>query len=320
MKKIKLSILIAASVASGIAFAGCGADGNTENTSNEIKAEDTIASGGSSVTDSTETSDTDASLVATTELETNTTITTSQTDPANAETAEYMRYLKDLYNGADNYASGYPQKISGIDSDFSGVTTYLKYAIADVDGDGKQELITVESGQYAIENDKAQENIDSGYLTFRKYKTNSGGGIVQNPKINGLSNGIPFSRLEKNIKCYDNGIIGIDETDAVNSAWGYNNEEVKAYLYFENDVVKKLNVAAINEYLDSEWTKDKNSSYVLMQIDEGRHEICLGGAQDSYTEMTELTKDQYNSMENILTGGKEVDLEFKDINKENLGL
>ena len=325
MKIIKLPVLVAAVSAAGIAFAGCGAADSADNTGNDTKNEDTSGtSGASNGSDAagesnTETSDTNASLVATVTMETNTTITTAQTDPRDAQDAEYMRYLKDLYNGADAYAGGYPQKIVGIDNNYSGATTYLKYAIADLDGDDKLELITVESNNYAVDKDKTGENIDKGYLTFRLFKTNDGGGIVQNNKINGLSNGISFGDYEKNMTCFDNGIIMINQTPAVNTAWGYNYDEVLAFLYFDNGIVKKLNVPVINEYLDSEWSKD-NSSYVLMDINEGKYEICLGGAQDSYTEMTEMNKDQYEKLKGILTDGKEVKAEFKNINKDNLKL
>ena len=299
MKKSKISVLIAAASLAGLAFAGCA--GNTQETTEQT----------------TETADT---LVSTTTLETSTTITTAETDPAQAQEAEFTRYLKDLYNGADDYAKGYPQKISGIDEGFVSATTYLKYAIADYDGDGKLEMITVESNNFPVEAGKTAENIDKGYLTFRMFKTNDGGGIVENEKINGLSNGISFSEYEKKIKCYNNGIIAIDQTDAVNKAWGYNNQEVKAFLYFDDgSVVKKLNVPLINEYLNSDWAGD-NSSYVLMQIDDSNCEICLGGAQDNYTEMTALTKQEYDALEKILISGEEVKVEFKDISKENLGI
>ena len=298
MKKSKISVLITAASLAGFVFAGCAE--NTQETTEQT----------------TETADT---LVSTTTLETSTTITTAATDPAQAQEAEYMRYLKDLYNGADEYANGYPQKVSSIDEGFSSATTFLKYAIADFNGDGKLELIVVESNNFPVEKGKTAENIDKGYLTFRMYRTNDGGGIVEKDKINGLSNGIPFSEYEKKMKCYDNGIIAIDQTDAVNAAWGYNHQEVKAFLYFDDEIVKKLNVPLINEFLDSDWAED-NSSYVLMQINDGKYEICLGGAQDSYTEMTQLTKEQYNAMEKSLTAGDEVKVEFKEISKKNLGI
>lgn len=317
MKKYRLFLPAAAALLIGAAITGCG---STNDSGGDATGAESTAPGQSTDAQASETSDTNAALLETTQLETNTTITTAQTDPANAQTSEYMRYLKDLYNDAGNYAKGYPQKISGIDDDFSGVTTYLKYGIADIDGDGKLELITLENNYYMVEKDKVGEDLDKGYLTFRRFKTNDGGGIVESKKINGLSNGISFATLEKNTKCYDNGIICIDETDAANAAWGYNYDDIKVFLYFDDDVVKSLNVPAINEYLDSEWAKDKNSSYVLMQAKDGVYEICLGGAQDSYTEMTQLTKEQYDSMVKTLTGGKEVGLEFKDINKENLGI
>ena len=299
MKKCRISVLAAAVSAAGIVFAGCA--GNTQETTEQT----------------TETSDT---LVSTTTLETSTTVTTAQTDPAQAQKAEFTRYLKDLYNGANDYARGYPQKISGVDEGFASATTYLKYAMADFDGDGKLEMIIVESNNYPVEAGKTAENIDKGYLTFRMFETNDGGGIVENEKINGLSSGIPFSEYEKNIKCYNNGIIAIDQTDAVNKAWGYNKQEVKAFLYFDDgSVVKKLDVPLINEYLNGDGA-DNSSSYVLMQIDDVSCNICLGGAQDNYTEMTELTKEEYDVLEKLLTSGEEVKVEFKDISKENLGI
>ena len=304
MKKIKIPALIAAVSVMGLGLAACSGDlrETKESTSKE-----------------TEYSETSETLVSTTDLETAFTVPTEQTDPGEAQSDEYIRYLKDLYNSADEYAKGYPQKLAGINDGYTSTTTYLKYAIADFNGDDKLELVTVESNNFPVESEKTSENIDKGYLTFRMYRTNDGGGIVENDKINGLSNGISFAEYEKNIKCFNNGVIEIDQTDAVNAAWGYDHQEVKAFLYYNNEVVKNLGVAAMNEYLEGDWSGN-NSSYVLMRVNNRRYEICLGGAQDNYTEMTQLTKEQYDSMIKTLTNAREIDVEFKDINKENIGI
>ncbi len=293
MKKAKLFTALAVASVAGMTFAGCsGSNTPEQDTSNDT-----------AVTEST--------------LDTSVTISTEPTNPTNAQGEEFVRYLKDIYNGAKEYINDLPQKIDGIDEGLASATTYLKYAMADFNGDGKLELVTVESNNFPVEAGKKDENYEKGYFTFRRFEINDNGGIVENPKSNGLSNGILFSKIEDNIKCYDNGIIAIDQTSAVNESFGYNHDEYKTFLYFDSDIVKKLNVPLIDEFVNSEWAADI-PAYVLMVRDGEKRQICLGGAQDSCTEMTDLTADQYESMEKILTDGKEIDVKFMDFTQENI--
>ena len=107
MKKAKLFTALAVASVAGMTFAGCGGSNTPEqDTSNDT-----------AVTEST--------------LDTSVTISTEPTNPTNAQGEEFVRYLKDIYNGAKEYINDLPQKIDGIDEGLASATTYLKYAMAD---------------------------------------------------------------------------------------------------------------------------------------------------------------------------------------------
>ena len=274
-----------ACLTAGIGLAGCGASNNqpVETTTSETTTAETTTTTAETTTTTAET--TTAETTTTTEAPT-TTATEAPTTTAKAhpEDDQIMENLRNFYKSHD--------KEDGLPVNNEHDITYLKYAIADFDADGVNEV--------AIEFQPPQfTNPD-----LSLYK--SGVTDYDYPFYN--TYGADFSELT----FLDNGVAYCKTTNDMGIGGGALDD--KMYYLIGDEILPKLNY---NKSLLEEYTHLRRLYYTS---ENGKIMKNLYSAHDYIFEPLEKTQEQYETEKAILNSGNVIDLQVKDFTAENLGL
>ena len=248
-----------------------------------------------STTETTETTTT-AETTTTTQETTTTTQETTTTTEAPTTTAkahpENDRIMENLRNFYKSHTI-----VDGVPVDEDGTTKYTKFAIADFDGDG--------------ENEVAINHLNDG--------TNYGMGqvatiIIYNDNIsnNDILKRIGYSELSDNVYL-DNGIAYVSDVMIADHNSRANDGLKDRYYIINNSFYEKLNYSKDN-------IGDQTSDYVLSYYEqEGKINKYLHTLHDGLFSV-EKTQAEYESDKAILESGNVMNIEVKEFTAENLGL
>ncbi len=303
----KAIIIGVACLTSGTGLAGCATSNST--------IEKTITA---------ETATTEAATAVETTTETTTTpTTTAETLSAkNQEEDEVLlKWLREKYNSATKIINGYPVIIENNES----YNSYIKYALGDFDGDGGNEMITIENGDWRMDFIESDEDMVKGrFQMYYMYDLDSNKNVVERELSAGamLSLNAYNSVLEEQAGIgetgypdfkytfYDNGVVK-SEADA-------NGKKVISYMIFDDKKygeLRNLNHKLVmwNDILGNGDTE------AVVYIDDGTTiERYFGSHQDC--DYGEISQSDYSSEIDVLTNGNVVDTGFIDITAENLGI
>ena len=293
MKK-KVIVIGLACLTAGIGLAGCAGRGNQPETT--TTAETTTMAETTTTTAAETTTTTKETTTTTTEAPTTTTTETlSTTAKAHPEDDRIMEYLRSYYRSHDT-SSGVPHG-----DDYG---HYVRYAIADFNADGKNELAVeykTDSSDYNVTNIFIcpVEKID-----FDNFKT--------------IDKSIGYNTLS-NVKFLDNGVAyhSISQTE-IDFYPDRDYLDAKEFFILSNDVLQKLNYNLDNlrDYEGNlhhsfiiEYYKENDSIYKM-----------LDSGQEAFFEPVIKTQEQYNADKALLDSGNVLNIEVKDFTAENIGL
>ena len=218
----------------------------------------------------------------------------------NEENDVFMKYLKKIYNSADIYISGYPHKY-----DYEGGISYLKYAIADFDNDGKNELIIYSNGSGYPWN---KGKLEVGYGYFKWYEADSSGNVKENSYTGCSHQGNKFN--ESTIDVYNNGVFVMKEKE----------ESVVQYIPFNKSIRTslKLNKKMYKDYSGYNYWYKYGSFYDYESSKTSYGYYCGAyGWQDSWYTYS-MTKSEYDKEIKLLTSGKKINVTWKDFTAANI--
>ena len=212
-----------------------------------------------------------------------------------AEDDVFMDYLRQYYNTHDTSA-GTPSP------DEYG--HYTKYAIADFDADGENELAVqydgLMGGEYPISNLFIYKQNNCNFDDFETLYASIG--YKKFSEVTFLDNGVVYSAISDDIKKY------------------YPNTEYlenKQYQILSNKMYEKLNYSLDN--LRTSYGNNVDHSLILQYKKENNIITKSLGAQEELFSV-EKTQEQYEADMAIINGGKELDFQIKDFTAENIGL
>ena len=212
-----------------------------------------------------------------------------------AEDDVFMDYLRQYYNTHDTSA-GTPSP------DEYG--HYTKYAIADFDADGENELAVqydgLMGGEYPISNLFIYKQNNCNFDDFETLYASIG--YKKFSEVTFLDNGVVYSAISDDIKKY------------------YPNTEYlgnKQYQILSNKMYEKLNYSLDN--LRTSYGNNVDHSLILQYKKENNIITKSLGAQEELFSV-EKTQEQYEADMAILNSGKELDFQVKDFTAENIGL
>ena len=272
----KIGIIGLACLTAGIGLAGC-AGSNEQPTEATTTAETTTAA--ETTTTTAETTTTTQETTTTAEETTTTTEAPTTTAKAHPEDDQIMENLRAFYKSHE-IVDGVPTEND---------VKYAKYAIADFDGDGQNEvMIEMEFDLY----DDINHNL---------YMYN------HDDDINDEPNRVIYYTIFENVTFCDNGV-------AYSKHRRDQSIDGKEYFILSDKILESLNYNLNNFHeLDAEFILD-------YFYDEGRIMKHLHTCQDYYFNPVEKTQEQYESDMTIINGGKELDFQIKDFTAENIGL
>ena len=203
-----------------------------------------------------------------------------------AEDDQIMENLRAFYKSHE-IVDGVPARENNL--------KYAKYAIADFDGDGQNEVM-VETSFIYVDNNIAHE--------LYMYDHDQELGLMAERVL-------PFQSFS-NQTFLDNGV----SNRGVNGDNDYANDAIdkKVYFILSDKVLEQLNYNLNNFY--------EGSNMFLLYYYENNGKILktLGGGQEAYFEPKEKTQAEYEADMAILNSGKELDFQVKDFTAENIGL
>ena len=277
-----------ACLTAGIGLAGCGASNNqpVETTTSETTAAETTTTTAETTTTTVETTTAETTTTATEAPTTTATEAPTTTAKAHPEDDQIMENLRNFYKSHE--------KIDGVPlSYFNGYPSHqnTKFAIADFDGDGENEVIFQEIGTTPTD-----DVIEYSIPYIKMYEANSlsdNGGILVVPHeiiydVTFLDNGVAYTY---DYSCLDN----------------------KRYFLINRDLPAKLNY-------NMSLTYDADERILSYYTNNGRIMKALTSTQDQYFDPKEKTQEQYETEKAILNSGNVIDLQVKDFTAENLGL
>ena len=288
-KKIIIGL---ACLTAGIGLAGCGGSSNTGVTTETTTTAEATTTSETTTTEPTTTTTTEAPTTTTTTTEAPTTTTTevpTTVAKAHPEDDQIMEQLRAFYKSHE-IVDGVPAETA-----YGETIQYVKYAIADFDGDGENEV--------AIEDycDSKTRGFEFSDVSFYK------GGISDDNIIQWFRGG----KISDNTYL-DNGISYYPDLNKLNE--GRANAIVKGIYYLINkNYYEKLNYS--KENLGS-----STSSYVVTYVvTDGVIHKNLGTQGDTIFD-AEKTQAEFESDMAILNSGNVMNIEIKDFTAENIGL
>ncbi len=201
----------------------------------------------------------------------------------------FMKYLKKIYNGADAYIGGYPKhNIDDWGSYDDFYYHYLKYAIADFDGDNTNELLIMYDA-----------HAPSGHPIMEIYERN--GNSVKSKGLAGLCNERMFYGTNPKFTFYNNGLFTWDNAKFSFKPGILNNTAYNYFSYMESKVIKKLGLSfgGITVY-EKSGNKIKRDTFF----------------QDG--EQKTISVSQYKNELKFWTSGKKVNVTLKDFTSKNI--
>ena len=247
------------------------------------------------------------------------------------EDEQILAYLKDIYNTSSEIIKGHPSELELDDSaDLCSWTTYRDYAIADFDGDGRDELILHTYEPYNAGLSYGEINLyDQAYPAFDMYEVTDNGNVVNKDASYNIEGDVWMLRASNSadysnpslFTFYGNGVFKFELTEG--------GERKEAYYIFNDDIHRQLK--ALNHHL----FKDKSiygstadgvlgdnelytSALCYVTNSDGRVTRMYGSHQDNVQD--ELTKQEYDDEIALLTSGGVLDTDFKEFDAESLGV
>lgn len=283
MKKRIIGVSLACLTA-GMVFAGCGASNSTSETTTTAEETTTVTTTTTTTVEMTTTTE-----ETTTTTEETTTTTEAPTTVANAhpENDVFMKYLRDYYQ-SHNLDNGSPSPNEYV--------SYTKFAIADFDSDGENEL--------AVEYDVHAEDFTANHIYI--YKANN----CDFDNFDTVYRSIGYESFSK-VTILDNGVAYADVP--LDSTF-----DGKVYFILNDNMLEKLNYN-LSSFVspDGSMPSDYNLYYY---IEDGVIKKIIGSGQDSYFPGVEKTQSEYESDLSILKSGNVLNIEIKDFTAENIGL
>ena len=188
----------------------------------------------------------------------------------------FYTFLKEKYNNADEYVEGYPRYS---DSNGGG-ETYIKFAEADFDGDGKTELL-VYNGSFTFA-EQVGENADGIVGIYRMYECDEKGNVSEFGTCMVLDT---FHQGE--IVCYDTMVIDLVSENSV-TVLGYGDE------YNEK--------MGLKDHPNTVVSYQENSDGTMERLIHGAYQI-----EDDQILSHEEYEQEYNSVR-----GKQIKVVFED--------
>lgn len=208
-----------------------------------------------------------------------------------SKTEGFNSYLQNLYKNSITI-DGLPGESFG-----EGKYVYDKYAIADIDNDGADELLIQDKTIVASYDGSAWSNI----FKIEEGETGKPNNCVIPQKgfneVTFLDNGVAFA-------AYGEGYDGFRVLDD------------KEYYLLDKGMLGKLNYNMANAY----WQPESDVFLVYYYKQDGKIYKELGSGQDIYFDPKEKTESEYEQEKQLLTGGNVINVNVKDFTAENIGL
>ncbi len=286
----KLLIVMAVIGASVAVLGGCGASSNTTGTTTSETTATTDETTTATITPTTEadtTVTTETTATTTTEAPTTTTIEVpTTTAKAHPEDDVFMQHLRNLYNAGTK--DGVPAE--------EGYYKYQKFAIADFDADGENELMIEHRFEWGDEFEISEMNM---------YEASSLGKGFHEDAVAGLPN-TAFS----DVTFLDNGVA----YSAYSSNSMQNILDNKKYFLINDEMPSKL-------HYNMSLANFESIARVLFYYEEnGKIFKSLASAHDILFDPKEKTQAEYEEEKAILNKGKVMDINVKECTAENIGL
>ena len=278
---MKKAIIIGiACLTAGTGFAGCGASSGTTTETTTGEATTTTMTT-TTTTAETTTATTEASTITTESPTTTTTEAPTTTAKSHPEDNQIMENLRNFYKSHE-IVDGYPTATE------NGYTTcFQKFAIADFDDDGINEVAIEYQSAYFLTDD--MDIFESEITDYDK-----GGNCFYNT----------YGKTFSNLTFLDNGVAYFHDENVLDS---------KVYNLIGESILPDLNY---NKSL-LEGSILRKLSY---RMENGSIMKSLYSAHDSIFPPLEKTREQYETEKAILNSGNEMDIQVKDFTAENLGL
>lgn len=242
------------------------------------------------------------------------------------EDKAFVDYLCDIYQKND-IVNGFPVE-TDVSEYYGSWTSYKKYAIADFDGDGRDELLLQKYGPYNGGFFSLDEEgmTDAIYPYFDMYELDESGKVADRDTEPYKTHGdlwlmyLPrYFRIENSgFHFYDNAVFRYHACDD-------DGNETDGYYIFDDDIYRQLGVLGHKLYTDYDYDydyslgEDSVGSAICYTFEkDGTIVRKVGSHQDAAIDR--ISKEDYDAEVNVLRGGKELDTAFKDMNAENLGL
>lgn len=238
----------------------------------------------------------------------------------------FLKYLADIY-GKEEIINGYPVEImTGEDNKWGSWRAYKKYAIADFDGDGTDELLIFGYGPYnggMMNMDEDDSFTESVYPFFDMYEISATGEVAQKDeepyKIHGdlwLMGGVSYID-RTGFDFYDNGVFRYRGRNM-------EDEEAESYYIYDDDIFRKIERLGHKMYTEytgmEDWifgSRSIGSALCYKRDKDGNIRRMVGSHQDGSYDL--ISEEEYKSEVSVLTGGNELDTYFKDVSAENIG-
>ena len=192
----------------------------------------------------------------------------------------FINYLRSEYKKAVGYVDGYPAMLTDNNKYYS---FYKKYAIADVDGDGQNELVII------------KDYVPSAGTVISLYEKR--GNTVERS-----AGAMLFQSVDKlKISYYNNGVIVVDGVGRGNGT---------GYVISNRNIGKKL---GLHYELDNYVYK-----CLVSYHKEGNGMVREESSQDGWS--TDLSVSQYENEMKLLTSRKKINLDLKDVKAKNLNI
>ena len=192
----------------------------------------------------------------------------------------FMNFLRSKYKNADKYADGYP--VDYLYKEYGWEEQYIKYAIADFDGDNQNELLILVSS-YAL--------LGNGARLYER-------------------NGNNVTEREKDARSFGIGMTPLSEK--MPSMTFYNN----GVLTFYHDSIKNQTYHVFNPEIRNKNGYDDYSPFWYVKSGDSVQKWS-SGHERSYTT---ISLSEYNKQIKLLNSGKKLNVELKDMKAKNLNI
>lgn len=248
---------------------------------------------------------------------------------ARPEDKLFTEYLSDIYK-SNEIINGFPVEVLA-DEYYGSWTAYKMFAIADFDGDSGNELLVQMYGPYNggfMNMTEDSTMTESVYPYFKMYEVSSSGEVTDRDTEEYKTHGdlwlmgldTKSEILSRGFTFYDNAVFRYKAVDR-------DGNTSEGFYIFDDDIYRQLGKLGHKLYTDYEGMSGYD--YTLGEDSIGSA-ICytheadgtiirkVGSHQDG--SFDKISKEDYDAEISILTGGKELDTSFRDINASNLGI